>query len=109
MNKNRNFPSIENQKNIESNKLVQIGIENESKKFPILKMLHIIHVNQSNIKIFGKDFVFRNKNKSRVILNHKIYDLSEKIQFRDKKDSFQIKIKLYDNFLRLDSIFAGSF
>ena len=42
MNKNKNIPSIENQKNIESNKLIQISIKKEPKKIPILKMLRYI-------------------------------------------------------------------
>ena len=56
-------------------------------------------------RIFNNKFVINNKNKSKIIINNKQYNLVEKINNENKNKIFKIKLKLLDIFVNIDSMF----
>ena len=50
----------------------------------------------SQIKLFGSDFVKRNKKKCKIIYNEKEYDLMEYFTF-DNNDSIKIQLRINNN------------
>ena len=62
------------------------------------------------IKLFGKEFANKNKNKCSFIYNEKEYELTDKIDIRDnKKDDkyLQIRLKNFDKIEYISSMFEG--
>ena len=64
--------------------------------------------NENDIKIFGDDFVSKNKDLCKIIYNNKEYDLTQKIDCKDIKDNrLKIKLKGINNVTDLTSMFEG--
>ena len=65
-------------------------------------------INDSQIKLFGSDFVKRNKKKCKIIYNEKEYDLIEYFTFDNNynhKDSIKIQLRINNNIKDISYMF----
>ena len=70
----------------------------------------IYKVKDKEVKLFGEDFVKRNKNKSKLIIDGKEQELKEKYSFgifSSKKDILEIKLKGITNITNMSEMFRG--
>ena len=64
--------------------------------------------NKENINIFGKKFVENNKNKCRMIIDNKEYEISEKYNIKNyNKNKLEIKLKGINNVNDMECMFEG--
>ena len=73
----------------------------------IYKMIYKIEKTKTDgfYKVLGEEFVENNKDKAKLIINNKIYELSEKIRINNLKNGYFIKVKL----IFFNDIFDRSF
>ena len=65
--------------------------------------------NSSQIKLFGSDFVKRNKDKCKIIYNEKEYELMDYFKFDDNynhNDSIKIQLRINNNITDISNMFS---
>ena len=63
---------------------------------------------EQNINIFGAEFVKNNKNKCKMIIDNKEYEISEKYNIKYYNDNIlEIKLKLIENVTDMSCMFNG--
>ena len=65
-------------------------------------------INDSQIKLFGSDFVKRNKKKCKIIYNEKEYDLIDYFEFDNnynQGDSIKIQLRINNNITNISVLF----
>jgi len=72
-------------------------------KKDIGKMIYVNTENNLQIKIFQKIFIYNNKERAKIIIYNKQYELIENIRYRNQ--TIKIKIKFLDNIIYLNSMF----
>ena len=66
------------------------------------------NIKNKEIKIFNEKFLSNNRNRTKIIVNNKQYELKENIENIDNQlKFFNIKIKFLDHILRLNSMFSN--
>ena len=83
---------------------------NEGKKLNcnnIIKLKYRTDIIHKATEILNREFVEISKNKAKIVLNNKQYNLKAKVRNKNIKISFKIKIKFLENVINLDSMFNG--
>ena len=63
--------------------------------------------NDDNIRIFGEEFVKNNKNKCKMIIDNKEYEISETYNIENYNDNIlEIKLKLIENVTNMSGMFS---
>ena len=73
----------------------------------IIKLVYKIDEKNKETKILKKKFVITNKNRTKIIINNKQYNLVEKIKNEKVKIKFIVKIKFLENIIDIDCMFKG--
>ena len=74
----------------------------------IFEINMIYDINDTNIIIFGSDFVKNNKNICKIIIDNKEYELMEQFTIKNNVNNLlKIKLKGIDKFTSLDGMFRG--
>ena len=84
-------------------KLIDIGRKNNKNKMTII---YKIDKTKKKIKLFGRYFVFRNKNVCRIIYNNKQYNLKEYFNTPDNEEYLRIKLTGILEIIDLRDMFA---
>ena len=69
------------------------------------KMIYKIDEKNKQTKIFDKKFVKINRNRAKIILNNKQFNLIEKIKSEKEKIKFVVKIKFLENIIDINCMF----
>ena len=74
-----------------------------SNKKNIIKIIYQ-NENNSEINLFGEEFVYNNRNKCKIIYNNNIYELKPKIKFK-KNEQLILKLKIISNLTNMEKMF----
>ena len=124
-NKNRNYEIIYNLNQFLKNNIIEElnkvrecdniidkfnNIFNIYRKMNIDEIKIIYKVKDKEVKLFGEDFVKRNKKNCKLIIDGKEQELKEKYSFgifSSKKDILEIKLKGITNITNMSEMFRG--
>ena len=73
----------------------------------IVQLIYSIDKINRETEILNRKFVIVNKNRAKIVLNNKQYNLKTKIENKNVKILLKIKMKFLDNIINLDSMFKG--
>ena len=105
------FPNIMEIK-LENNNLLIKDIEDIKKLLNMnytkeCELEYELNKNKNEIRIFGKDFVYNNKEKCKIIIDEKEKEISEFYKYEKKgKNTITIKLKLNENIEDITGIFT---
>ena len=83
----------------------RVTYENQTKENSIIKLIYKIKQSRNSTRIFGKEFVFTNRKKVKIIINNRRKKLEEQLSYNNTIESIKIKAKIYDNIIFLSSMF----
>ena len=102
-----NSNSINNIKNINNNNNEYDDIIDIYNKIYNSNIIYKIDENKDKIRIFGKYFVENNKNKIKIEIEGKEYELMEYYKINNKNKYLHIKIKEIENVTDMSYMFSG--
>ena len=79
------------------------------KDISIINIIYDINKqNKEDINIFGEKFIKNNRNKCKMIVNNKEYEISEKYNIKNyNKNKLAIKLKIIGNITNMSHMFWG--
>ena len=87
-----------------SNKNLEISYYKKYIKTNVGKMIYKINGNNKKITIFNKKFISKNKERAKMIINNRLYELKENLEHQNH--FFQIiKIKFFDHIIFSNCMF----